>query len=389
MDIGTLTGSIEIEDQISSTLSAITRRVQRFAESYSDAAKTVALSGAAIIGAATGISGAIIALGNRGSDVNDVASTFQNFSGSVAAAAETMQQMREGTLGTVTDFDLMKSASKLLAGDVKLTSDEFGTLSKAAFILQNQGLGPTKDMLDLVSQAMLTGQTRSLQMKIGKIDLEKATKDYARSLGVEVSNLTQAGKVAATRIAILDAMNRKVREAGVQQRDFGEIMESVVVSVRNWGDELSKRVAASPSVIGAVTAIGDALTKAFGGSAEAALNKIAGWINVFADAVTRYAPPIIAWIGRIVDNVKLFYQRVLDYWDTVPDWFKNIAKEATITAGVIYLSSEALGTLTKTGSDTVGTLGSIGGAFSGVRDLVLSGTEVWTKWSEKDRKSVV
>jgi hypothetical protein len=327
------------------------------------------LGGSAIIGAIGGISGAIIGLGNRGADVNDVAATFENFSGSVDIATASLMAMREGTLGTVTDFDLMKSASKLLAGDVKLTSSQFGDLSRAAFILQNQGLGPTKDMLDLVSQAMLTGRTRSLEMRIGKIDLEKATKDLAKSLGVEVSQLNEAGRTAARQNAILEALNQKVKAAGAQQRDFGEQMEFAITKIRNWGDELAKRVASSSAVTDAVNKIGEALVKNFGGAGQTALEVIVSWIDRFAKNVAYYGPIIIQAVADISEWIYNVWVNIRKAWDDAPEWFRRM----TIAAGgaAIAIKGTQVAVETLTGADILTNIASAATIWSGFGNAII------------------
>src|SRR5690349_14109895 len=101
MDIGTLTGQLEIEDELSSRLHIAARSVAEFAKEFGGLSKAVVVGGSAIVGAIGGISATIIGLGNRGADVNDVAATFENFSGSVDIAKNSLDKMREGTLGTV------------------------------------------------------------------------------------------------------------------------------------------------------------------------------------------------------------------------------------------------------------------------------------------------
>lgn len=317
MDIGSLTGQLEIEDQLSGVVTYATNVIKTFS---TEIGNMIGLTGPAglALGAVAGVAMAaataiasitvsIIALGNRGSDVSDVAATFEHFSGSVDVAANSLKQMQEGTKGTVTNFDLMQSASKLLAGNVKLTSDQFGTLSKAAFVLQNQGLGPTKNMLELVSQAMLTGQVRTLKRAIGIIDLEKAEKSYANTLGTHRENLTQVGRVEAARGAILDALNKKVKEAGVQQRDFGETMEATVVFVKNWGDELSKRVAESPAVMTAVHNIENAIKSAFGKDTQTVMDAAVKSIEAFAETAGKRGPEIISFIADAITETKEWF----------------------------------------------------------------------------------
>jgi hypothetical protein len=385
MDIGTLTGQIQIEDHASRVLDFIGDQIKKFGETFTKHAEEAAKSGeligasfsgvagtiiadaAAVTAAIAAVTGVIIALGNRGSDVNDVANTFDHFTGTAERAAATMEALRKGTLGTVDDFDLMKSSTKLLAAGVNLTADQFGTLSSAAFVLQNQGLGPTKDMLDLVSQALLTGRTRTLEMKIGKIDLAKAEREYAASIGVE--KLSRMQKVEADRIGILDALNKKVKEAGEQHRDFGEQMEHAIVVIKNWGDELASRVASSSHVTEAVSAVGTALQKAFGGDSQTLLEFIVKWIDRFADAWKKWAPIIIDYAAKIRDWVEKILDSVHKAWDDVPDWFKNIAKEATI-AGVA-VAGVHVATKQLTGQDVLSNVA----AFSNIWSAFGSGAK--------------
>lgn len=340
MDIGTLTGQIDIENRVNDVLSTAGSAVTEFAGLFTGAAGTIVSAAALITAAVTGMTITIIELGNRGSDVNDVAATFDKFSGSVDIAEKSLENMREGTKGTVTDFDLMKNASKLLAADVKLTSDQFGIMSKAAFTLQNQGLGPTKDMLDLVSQALLTGRTRTLEMRLGKINLEKATKDYADTIGVEVRQLSEAGKTEARRAAIFELLNRKVSEAGDQQKDFGEKMDSVIVSLKNWGDELASRVAESPAIMSAVDAIGDSLIKAFGGTPQTAIDNIVFLFDKFANTVGYVGPIVIDIVAGIYKEIKGLvevFKLFVQYSNAIPDWMKTAASNAAHTAAAIAL----------------------------------------------------
>ncbi len=314
MDIGTLTGQIQIEDQLSGALGIATHSIKTFTSELLELSgitgplgTAFAVMGGIIVTTIATITTAIISLGNRGSDVSDVANTFEHFSGSVDVAAESLRQMQEGTKGTVTNFDLMKSASKLLAADVKLTSDQFGTLSKSAFVLQNQGLGPTKDMLELVSQALLTGRKRTLEMKIGKIDLTAAEQAYRKTLSDQTRTLTEMEKAEISRVSIIDALNRKVKEAGDQQRDFGETMDAAVIAIKNWGDELSQRVADSPRVMAAVHAIEDAVKKAFGDDSRSLMDRFVGAIENIADTVARDGPKFIEFWSGVVDKVKEAY----------------------------------------------------------------------------------
>ena len=308
MNIGTLTGQIAIEDQVSSALTLIAGRVKNFAEGFDNSLGGVAIGLGAVVTGLVAVTAAITALGNRGSDVNDVANTLDRFAGSAENATEILAKMKEGTLGTVTNFDLMKSSAKLLAADVKLSAADFGTLSSAAFVLQNQGLGPTKQMLDMVSSALLTGRTRSIEMAIGKMDLTKAETIYARSLNKSEQDLNAVEKLEAKRRGILEALAAKVKEAGVQERDFGETLEFVVTKMKDWFDGLARMVSSSPHIQRAIDAIGEGFQKVFGGGSQTLMEGVAKGIDMIADAVVFAVPYIVSF----ADGLKSIYNFVVE-----------------------------------------------------------------------------
>ena len=357
MDIGTLTGQIEIEDQLSGALSSLTTNLKEFALSFDGIFGSLALGTVGVVAGITAISGAIIALGTRGADVNDLSATLDNFSGSAAASAEILEKMKEGTLGVITNFDLMKSSSKLLAGGVKLNADGFQTLASAASVLSNQGLGPTGKMLDLVSNAMLRGNTRALEMAVGKIDLKAAEEKYAASLGTVRKDLTALEQVEARRMAILDALNERVKAAGVNNRDFGETMQMVVANVKDWFDKLAGIVAKSPAVQAALDAIGAAFTRVFGGTSENLINSVAEAIDDFARAVAATVPYIAdflriigATIGKIWeyrDAIMAIVAGFIAYKliivsATALTWLMALGFDGVVVAA--YLAATAVGT---------------------------------------------
>ena len=298
MDIGTLTGSIVIENEVSGVLTTITREVETFASKFDGAMGVAALSVGAVVTAVGGLSAAIIALGNRGSDINDVAASLNNLAGSAANADAIVSQMRSGVASTLSDFELMGTATKLLAANVSLTAEQFGTLTQAAFALQNEGLGETEEMLNLVSNAMVTGRTRALEMKLGISNTKDMEAEFAKSLGVTKDQLSQAGIAEARRIGILKLMEDRLKNTAAQERDFGENMEFAVVQIKNWGDSLARQVAASPAVNKAVQAIGTALKETFGTTGQTMIQGAMSVIEGFANKVAEASRRLSASLGR-------------------------------------------------------------------------------------------
>lgn len=393
MDIGTLTGAVEIEDRVSAVLDRVIAKVENFATSFDGTVGKIAIGATGIIAGIAGISTAIVAMGNRGSDINDLSATLVQFTGSAEAASNVTDKLREGVLGTVTDFDLMKTSSKLLAGNVKLSADQFGLLGQAAGVLSNQGLGPTKSMLELVSSAMLTGRTRSLEMAIGKIDLVKAENAYAASLGTVRKDLTELERTEARRKAILEALNTKVKEAGEQHRDFGEIMQFVVAKVKNWFDQLSAVVAKSGSVQQALDAIGRGFTSLFGGSSEASVQAVAKGVDNFAQAIVTTVPYITEFLRIAGATVKVL-------WDWRDAILALVAGYAAWKGIQIAVRTYILLTTAATEAQTIAIYASVTAAkvaiatFASVSIIVASlaavltvGYNAWQLWREKSEQA--
>lgn len=313
MDIGTLTGTVEIEDQLSSALTIATDSVKSFAEDFDGAMGAVALSAGIAATAIAAVTGAIVALAVAGSDVNDVKTTFEHFTESVGGSATVLNSLRESTHGVITDFDLMKDSSRLLAAGVKLTSDQFTTLGEAAFAMQNRGLGSTKEMMDLISTAMVTGRTRALAYKLGIVDNTDALQQYADAHGIAVGAMSRAQTAEANRITVMSMLSKVTNEAGVQQLDFGEKIEATVVKFKNWLEELEGVVAESPHVNAAI----DAVTKALTGMVDGAsvTDVLVRGINSFADAVTASVP----YIEAFATSVKTMFGVVHDAFTWIDD----------------------------------------------------------------------
>jgi len=313
MDIGSLTGQIAIEDQMSGVMEMVSRKIESFVEGFDSAFGTIAIGAGAAVAAVGAVTAAITALGVKGSDINDLAGTMDTFSGSTARSEEILEKMSAGTKNTVGNMELMRDASKLLStGALKNTAD-FEALTQASFALQNRGFGPTAEMVDRLSSALVTGRTRGIQQMVGIIDTTQALHDYADSLGKTVAELDKSELKHVTQLAILEKVRSLAKEGAEAQRDFGEEIEAAGKFVKDFVDDLAAQVAKSPDVMNAVHAIGDALKTAFGGDTKSAIAAIMGYINDFAKAVTATIPYIVKFGEGIAGTVKF----LLDYREII------------------------------------------------------------------------
>jgi len=301
-DIAPIKGLIELQDDFTGQLGIAEAALGNFTRNNQESLKAVAGAAGLVVAALGAVTIAVIALGNRGSDVNDVRATLEHFVGTAEKAEATMEALRQGTKNTVDNFTLAKEAAHLLSAGVKLTTEEFGTLGQAAFVLQNRGLGPTKEQLGLISDALVTGRTRALAMSLGVIDNTNAMEDYAKSIGVTVDQLSDAGKAEAKRIEVMRLLKVAVKDAGEQARDFGEQFEAAQAAITNWVDDLGGAIAESKVFSAAFKSVEEALKDAFGDGGQEAIQQIVHAIEQGAIAVLGFASDMLV-LAKIADNV--------------------------------------------------------------------------------------
>lgn len=339
MDIGSLTGQIAIEDQFSGTFALVIRSVEDFSKQFTSSLGLIGVGAGIATAGVVALTGAVTSLAIKGSDVNDVSGTFEKFANRVSGAEETLTALRNGVQGTVDDLTLMGSASRLLSANVRLNATDFGTLSEAAFVLQNRGLGSTTQMLNMVTSAMITGRTRTLAMTLGVVDAGDQTIEYARKLGVARSQLTQTQLAEARRLTVLGMLRSAVADAGKQELDLGERIERIGARVSNWWDTLASKVAASPTIARAFDMVESSIAKL---SSSTMLERVVGWLERFADAAVQYGPPIVDALVKVKNWISNVWNAVVQAWESVPDWFKNIARDAALAGAGMYLVTRAV-----------------------------------------------
>jgi hypothetical protein len=284
-DIAPIKGLIELQDDFTSRLGLAEAALGNFTKQNQESLKAVAGVAGLVTAAFGATAAAVIELGKRGADVNDVRDTVEHFAGSAHAAAADIEALRQGTKNTVDDFILAKDAAHLLSAGIQLTADDFGVLGQAAFVLQNRGLGGTKEQLDLVSEAMVTGRTRALSMALGVVDVTDAQGDFAKSIGLTKDQLNEAGKAEANRIAVMKILQSAVKDAGQQERDFGEEFEAGQAAITNWFDELGSQIAKSETFKVGFKAIEDAVSSAFSNDKGQSIKTVTSFIEQGAIAV--------------------------------------------------------------------------------------------------------
>lgn len=371
MDIGSLTGRIELEDQLTHTLELGVHHIKQFTTHF-EGMTGVVLAGAGIVTAAVaGIVGAVVGLGVKGSTILGVEDAFNRLAVAAGSTGERMESaLTRGVRGTVDSMELMQATTRLLSSGLKVTDSDLLLMAKTAREVGKATGTDAASGLNILSGAMLTGNARMLKRYGIQIDLVKAEKEFRAAHDGTTAALSASGKLEVNRLAVLEGMRVKLEKLGESELSFKERIQQATVSVGNWFDSLAKAVASSPHVLQAFDSIGSAILKAFGGTSQDLLDFVVKWINRFADFAGRYGPQIIGWLVGIKDKIVAIWHTVSEAWDLVPDWFKRIAKDAALAGGAVYLANKAIGAIGGGGgSDLLGTIASFATITSGLRDF--------------------
>lgn len=275
----------------------------------------------------------------HGATVADVSTNFEHLTASSSRLGSTLLgSLRDGTHGTISNFDLMKLASADLAAGLTLTDQQFGTLAKGAFALAQATGTDVKTALDTMSDAMVTGRTRSIALLTGKIDLEKAEIAFATSLGTTRDRLSEEGKLEAARAAILDSVGAATARLGEQTDGLDERVAQAQAAWANFHDELARTVATSPVLITAFDNMSTALASAFGTSK-------AGLIRAIADAIDTVAISLVSAARYGVEAGGFLAKE----WIAVQKLFGNVAQ---VIDGVRVSALLLLEAMAKVSGDT-------------------------------------
>lgn len=276
MDAGTIEATLRLKDEMSGQLDKALSALEKIVPGFGVLSAVAGVSTVAV-GA---LSAAVIALGRRGSDVNDVADAFESLSAAAGGSAKTnLDALSAGVGGLLTNVDLMTPVNRALGAGLKLTTGEMGTMARAAWVLADANKIGLKEAYDSVTAAMGSGRGRALESLGVMVEQKGASNQLKAALSAEGDEMTTAAQKAANRSAIMAALTERVKAAGAQELDFGEKLDRVHVWLSNFNDQLASAVAKSPVLAAAMDSIGASLAAAFGKSQSTQVEMVVGWIE--------------------------------------------------------------------------------------------------------------
>jgi len=226
-------------------------------------AATVALSSAVSLAqvaftAVTGAAAALFSAIERGSQIDDVSSAFENLTAKAGGVADVfLKDLKDATGQTISSFELMEKANRSLQSGIK--PDQYLELAKAARVLAEETGGNLVDELANLERAFATGQDQILKNRLGVLDLAKAQEALAKELGITASELSEEQKIFASRNAIVEAARKKTAEFGKVENDAGDAIAQVVTALKDKRDELLKAMGSSDRLKGSIEQLAKAI----------------------------------------------------------------------------------------------------------------------------------
>jgi hypothetical protein len=283
VDIGELRGLITLKDDFSGPVENCAKKLGVFKGSIGAVTEFAGLAAAAV----TAVAGTIVALGSHGAEVADVQSAFAGLSGEIGSTADVMLGgLRRGVVGAISDLELMKMANKALGAGLVQNAGDMETLAAGARMLGKQTGVDTSQAFGTLTNAIASGRTAQLKQLGLFVDSKVAIENYADKLGKSTSELTDAERAQALSAATLEKLRERMAAAGTDGADFGEILASVKVGVKNFTDNLSVAISQSPPLLAGLRATAQALTSAFGDKQQGAITTLVGLAEKFVIGLT-------------------------------------------------------------------------------------------------------
>ena len=203
---------------------------------------------AAMSGAVVGVMAFQKALefADEGAQIAQTRDAFNGLATSLGEGPGLLQELQAATRGTVTELDLMRSTSTLLAG----TSGELGqalaenapqlaAIAQAAHDL-NPTMGTTAEMYDRLSRGIKKAEPELLDEVGILMNLTQVYKAYADSIGVPVTALDKQQKAQAMLNEVLKQGNTLLEQAAGVNTSTSTSIDRMQASMENAGNAMKE-----------------------------------------------------------------------------------------------------------------------------------------------------
>jgi len=171
-------------------------------------------------------------------EMKKVKTGFDNLSSGVGMSENALSKLQKATDGTVSKLDLMTQANNMLLLGITDSEDE---MSEMFDIAQRLGSALGKDTLFGV-ESLVTGMGRQSKLMLDNlgimIDVEKANKEYAKSINKTSQELTDQERKIAFNNATMKSARELVANLGDEQLSTSDAINQLSASIDNLAADI-------------------------------------------------------------------------------------------------------------------------------------------------------
>lgn len=187
------------------------------------AGQAAVIAGGALLTVSGIASALIVKFVEAGDKLGDLKGSFENLGGS----SKSIEDANKAILGVLPNIELYRLANKGLVAEIPDFNKNFAQIAEYGKKV-GESLGiDTAQGIEQVTQALISGRDVALKQVGIFIDQDKASKDYAQSMGIVGRQLTENEKKYANQIAATDALLRKNKELGEGGDSVADALDAV------------------------------------------------------------------------------------------------------------------------------------------------------------------
>ncbi len=252
----------------------------------------VALGIAAAVAAVAGF----IALGTRGAALRGIAEGFDRLTASIGIlSTELLTDLRRAAAGTISDFDLIRTANQALLGATGQFAQQFGKALPRLLEIARASARATGQDVNYLYDSIVLGIKRASPRILDNLGIiineQEAYRVYAESIGKAVTALSDQDKQIAVLNATLQSGQTALDAASASQETAAEKLSRAGATISNILDKLG--VLVQPLFEGILDAVNNVL-------------------STISDAISTVGPYILALFSFIGDALRPIIQFIHD-----------------------------------------------------------------------------
>lgn len=178
---------------------------------------------------------------SRGQEVTRLTEAFNNLYGATGTLAiDGLGRLQTALDNTVDKITILKEANQ--AAQAGISPEGFVAVAEAADRLGDVVGKSIPEALADFTQAMTSGNVKSLQQYGIVVDLKKAQDDFAKSIGTTADMLNRTGQLEAARNAILAELYKNLERLGPASKTVFDSIEHIEVAWRDANNEILKAI---------------------------------------------------------------------------------------------------------------------------------------------------